>query len=84
MTIVEALKLRGPVHGYFLTRDKWNEGYVCKVRNKGCNTYCAAVVLILSDSPDGILIQSWYEDLPSRKWQPTAEDLTAEDWKLVR
>ena len=46
--------------------------------------YDSLIALIPSNSPDGILVQSWYEEIPCRRWQPTAEDLVAEDWVLVK
>lgn len=46
--------------------------------------YDSLITLIPSSSPDGILAQSWYEKIPCRRWQPTAEDLVAEDWVLVK
>lgn len=33
-----------------------------------------------TDSPECCIISSPYCARPSRGWQPTAEDLTAEDW----
>ena len=85
ITIVEALKARGPENGLYLTRAAWNEGYTYKTHHPmGSRLYDSLITLIPSNSPDGILVQSWYEEVPCRRWQPTAEDLIAEDWVLVR
>ena len=85
MTITEALKARGKENGYFLTRAAWNEDYAYKCKNPmSGRLYNSRITLIPSKSPDGILIQSWYEEIPCRRWQPTTEDLMADDWVLVR
>ena len=84
MTIVEALKARGPENGWYLTRKAWNDGYMFKGQGGYRLQYDSFITLIPTNSPDGILMQSWYEKVPNRRWQPTVEDLTAGDWMLVR
>lgn len=49
----------------FITRTAW-AGQGIKIRP--------------TDSPECCIISSPYCARPSRGWQPTAEDLTAEDW----
>ena len=80
MTITEALKARGKENGYFVTRASWNANYV----HRTTGLMGPPVYLVPTSSPDGIMIQSWYEDHPCRRWQPTAEDLMAEDWIVVK
>ena len=36
-----------------------------------------------TDSDEGCLIHSDYSKAPCPRWQPTAEDLMADDWMLV-
>lgn len=69
MYIHEAIKARNAEHPYVM-REKWSDTF-------GLWNY---VRLIPSDSPDGMIVTSRAMKDPRRGWQPTAEDLTADDW----
>ena len=84
MTITEALKARGKENGHFITRVSWNEEYAYYMQPTKWPTSDTTIYLVPTSSPDCIMIQSWYEDHPCRRWQPTAGDLMAEDWVVVR
>lgn len=73
MYIHEAIKARTEIKP-FITREKWcyRTGQPCK----------AAVKIQPTDSPDGCVVRSVTgRDCP--RWQPTTDDLTADDWKTV-
>lgn len=58
----------------FITRKSWNcvDGIWCH----------AGLRILPSDTPDCCLILSAYSNRrASRGWQPTASDLTADDWE---
>lgn len=69
MYIHEAIKAR-TMDEPFITREKWLDtfGHWHRVR------------LLPTPSPDGMILQSGAVKEPRRGWQPTAEDLTADDW----
>lgn len=64
MTIIEAIKSTTE-NRPSITRTAWGEMQV-KIRP--------------TNTPDCCIISSLSGSNPSRGWQPTAEDLTAEDW----
>lgn len=69
MYIHEAAK-QARLHGGCITRQKWHDA----------NFYCRVAP---TDTPDGCVLLSRGSRWPSRGWQPTAEDLTADDWFLL-
>lgn len=73
MTIIEALQQTGKDNGFYITRVAWNEGYPTR-------TYTTAIVLLVTDSPDGSMIVSQYEEGTYRIWNPRREDILADDW----
>lgn len=42
-----------------------------------------SVKILPTNSPDGCVILGAAHQIPRSGWQPTAEDLTAEDWEIV-
>lgn len=70
MYIHEAIRAR-TADKPFITREKWADAFGIK----------RGVKLLPTDSPDGMILDSRAAKAPCRGWQPTAEDLTADDWK---
>ena len=54
----------------FITRVKWTDAFGAR----------SGVRLFPTSSPDGIIVDSRMTKAPCRGWQPTEEDLTADDW----
>lgn len=75
MNIIEAIKSTNK-NVPFITRQEWQHVYG-DPRN--------APKLLPTTSPDGMILFSGAngKQNPRRGWQPTAEDLTAEDWKTT-
>ena len=46
--------------------------------------YYDGIKLQPTNSPDGCIIMSDARDNPCNGWKPTAADLIADDWKVVR
>lgn len=59
-----------------LTRKAWD--YITE------KPMAAAVKILPTDGPDGCVVLSASSKIPRYGWQPTAEDLVADDWKTVR
>lgn len=74
MHIHEAINATTP-HEPFITRAIW-----ARVTSKPCG---AAVKVQPTNSPDCCIIESIINKAPCRGWQPTAEDLTADDWAIT-
>lgn len=72
MYIHEAIKARNADHP-FITREKWLDRF----------GYWSHVRLLPTNSPDGMVYDSHTQKDPRRGWQPTAEDLCADDWITV-
>ena len=45
---------------------------------------CGGVKIQPTNSPDGCIVRSDAEPFCRSGWKPTADDLTADDWVLVR
>ena len=54
----------------FITRKKWGDVFGAR----------QGVRLFPTCSPDGMIVYSRADKAPCRGWQPTAEDLVADDW----
>lgn len=57
----------------FIARKKWTDTFGVR----------RGVRLIPTCSPDGMILDSYAAKAPCRGWQPTAEDLTADDWLIT-
>lgn len=75
MYIYEAIKSTTPQTPY-ITRKSW-----CYLTDRPCP---AAVKILPTNSPDGCVVKSVSADKSRRGWQPSADDLTASDWVLVK
>lgn len=75
MFIHEAVKNRTRAKPY-ITRKSWNNLYPTE------SISGAAIVVLPTDSPDCCVIIGVGQK-PCRGWEPTAEDLTADDWQVV-
>lgn len=74
MNISEAIQARTEQKP-FITRKKWRSEF---------STWQAADIKIQpTDSPDCCIVMSRVNKSPSRGWQPTAEDLLADDWYVT-
>lgn len=58
-----------------MTRSAW-----VHIMSKPCS---AAFKLLPTNTPDCCIAVSVYESSPRKGWQPSAEDLMAEDWVVV-
>lgn len=67
MLIHEAIKERIPEKPY-ITRESWN------------SLWSAGIRIMPTDTPDCCILFSGAARRPVRCWQPTATDLTADDW----
>lgn len=76
MNMREASKCRGREQP-FLSRKRWVEGYLVQT---ACRTVVCPIKLMLTDSPDGILLYSVNDGGVHKAWHPTLDDITAEDW----
>lgn len=74
MNICEAIKIR-TVEKPCIRRRAWDYP---------TSTPVIPVKLLPTNSPDGCLIMGATNKNPRNGWQPTAEDLVAEDWETVR
>lgn len=73
MLIQDAIKAR-TADKPFIVRKRWQEeygGYAWK----GCK-------ILPTSTPDYCLIMSGYSRNPCRGWEPSAEDLLADDWEI--
>lgn len=71
MYINEAIKAR-TADAPYIARAKWHEEF---------GSWRAADIKIQpTNSPDCCIIMSKFNRSPNRGWQPTAEDLLADDW----
>lgn len=59
----------------FITRKAWEY-----ITSKPC---ACAIKIQPTNSPDGCIVESVNSAIPICGWQPTAEDLTADDWYSV-
>jgi len=57
----------------YIKREKWDDMFGVR----------RGVKLFPTDSPDGIIVDSRAARAPCRGWQPTAEDLVADDWTVT-
>ncbi len=73
MYIHEAIKARTP-DTPFIVRRKWIDELRCYAW-KGTKVYPTS-------TPDYCLLMTGYSRTPCRGWEPSAEDLTAEDWEV--
>ena len=71
MYIHEAIKARTEEKPY-ITRESWN--YSTSV------WYNAAIKIMPTNTPDCCVIDSFATKNPGCRWNPTADDLTADDW----
>lgn len=78
MDIFEAVKIRNEKNGLYITRKKWDYPYPTARRDPE-----PAIKIMPTDSPDGCVIYGVNEQIPRRRWYPTAEDLAAQDWLTV-
>lgn len=69
MYIHEAIQAR-TADEPFISREKWADTFGAK----------RGVRLFPTSSPDGMIVVSQTAKAPCRGWQPTAEDLVADDW----
>lgn len=76
MNIIEAIKATDR-NNPFITREKWSHPY---------SKPGGYVKILPTASPDCMILYSEANGNknPRRGWQPNAEDLIAEDWKVVR
>lgn len=74
MNIVEAIEATTKEQPY-ITRESW--GYPTD------RPVPASVYVLPTNSPDCCIIKSSTNKEPRRGWQPTAGDLTANDWHPV-
>ncbi len=75
MHLHEAVQSR-TVEKPFIARRSW--------RDELAPCFFTDVKLLPTDSPDCCILQSRISRKgPCRGWQPTAEDLTADDWEAV-
>lgn len=72
MNICEAIQARGENDPY-IARRSWNSGVVRSDPSMFC--------IMPTDSPDGCIFYG--DGKPMPRWQPTKEDLTADDWVTV-
>lgn len=72
MLIQEAIKARTEDKP-FIVRKRWQEEY-------GCYAWKGTKILPTS-TPDYCLIMTGYSKTPCRGWEPSAEDLLADDWE---
>lgn len=75
MFIHEAIQARSKDMPY-ITRMSWDYPTTESV--------AAAIMILPTDTPDCCIIMSASRKNPCRGWQPTAEDLVAEDWIVTR
>lgn len=75
MNIIEAIKSTDK-NAPFITRQKWQHLV---------GSPYGAPKLLPTSSPDGMILHSKAngKENPRRGWQPTAEDLIADDWKTT-
>lgn len=74
MFIHEAIAARSSDKPY-ITRESWS--YITD------SPVSAAVKILPTNTPDCCVIMSINSKNPCRGWQPMAEDLVANDWKVV-
>lgn len=74
MYIHEAIKAR-TVEAPYITRRKW--------RDEFSDWRAADIKLQPTNSPDCCIVESKVNRSPCRGWQPTAEDLLADDWEVT-
>ena len=72
--VIEAIRSRSRESGMYITRKAWQYPYSAPAYEG------AAIKIMPTNSPDCCLICGVNENKPRRRWQPTAEDLIAEDW----
>lgn len=72
MYIHEAIQAR-TADEPFITREKWGDVFGTK----------RGVKLLPTSSPDGMILDSYAAKAPRCGWQPTADDLTSNDWITV-
>ena len=72
MYIHEAIAARTEERPH-ITREKWMNTFGNYIRPK----------LLPTNSPDGMVYDSRTQKEPRRGWQPTAEDLAANDWVVI-
>lgn len=75
MYIHKAIQARTKQKPY-ITRKAWNDLYPMEAPGP-------AIWILPTDSPDGCVIDSQATRSPCRRWQPTAEDLVADDWMIT-
>lgn len=75
MFIHEAILSRSQGEPY-ITRKSWDYPATESVE--------AAIMILPTDTPDCCIIMSVNGKNPCRGWQPTAEDLAADDWVVTR
>lgn len=74
MFIHEAINARTPDKPY-ITRRSW--GYLTDV------PVVAPIRIQPTDTPDCCIVEGTARRKPCRGWEPTAGDLTADDWDVV-
>lgn len=72
MRIHEAICARSAEEPY-ITREKWTNVF----------GFPAPVKVVPTDSPDGCIVLSVADNRRFCRWQPTLDDLVADDWNPV-
>ena len=75
MTIQKAIQIALEIDGFIARKSIYKESGTCKTVIKPTNSYDTCIIMT---------IEKGREIKSSRNWNPTVDDLSANDWKVIK